>query len=191
MTRKSKARYGLNRTYKLNPAVKALRNALFAGITMAAIAPGAQATCVEVANTVTCSGIFGGTLTSGGDLLVSLPFDPATIILDDTTVITALGGGVNAVNSNDLTIISDAIIDAYGPGYVAGIYALSQFGDTSVTNNGTITAYSYGGGAAGIVAVSNYNDVSVTNNGSIEADSDRQYLRNTRHITLWRFQRRQ
>ena len=45
MTRKSKARYGMNRTYKLNAAVKALRSALFAGMAMAAVAPAAQAAC--------------------------------------------------------------------------------------------------------------------------------------------------
>ena len=57
MTRKSKARYGMNRTYKLNPAVKALRNALFAGMTLAAVAPGAQAACTEVGNVITCTSI--------------------------------------------------------------------------------------------------------------------------------------
>ena len=32
MTRKSKARYGLKRTYRINPTVKALRAALMAGV---------------------------------------------------------------------------------------------------------------------------------------------------------------
>ena len=39
MTRKSKARYGLKRTYKINPTVKALRSALFLGLATAAAAP--------------------------------------------------------------------------------------------------------------------------------------------------------
>jgi hypothetical protein len=46
MTRKSKARYGMSRTYKLTPAARALRAALFAGVAVATVAPGAQAgTC--------------------------------------------------------------------------------------------------------------------------------------------------
>ena len=84
MTRKSKARYGMNRTYKLNAAVKALRSALFAGMAMAAVAPAAQAACTVVDNTITCTGAFGSTLNFGpGD--VALPFDPTIIQLDAGT----------------------------------------------------------------------------------------------------------
>ena len=171
MTRKSKARYGMNRTYKLNPAVKALRNALFAGMALAAVAPGAQAACTEVGNVFTCTGAFGGTINFGpGD--VTIPFDPTTVILDSTVTVNVLGNfGVDAYSYNDLTLVSDGDISVssiYG-GPAIGIQAISNFGDASATNNGTIYADGKYGPAIGMIAVSNYGDSSATNTGDITA----------------------
>ncbi len=172
MTRKSKARYGMNRTYKLNAAVKALRSALFAGMAMAAVAPAAQAACTSVDNVITCSGAFGGTGLSFNPGDVALPFDLTTIILDDTTVITSTGNfGLRASSYMDLDIVSDADITVSTAGYAAGIFAVSYYGDTDVTNNGDISATSSGNTAQGITALAQYGDVSVTNNGSIIASA--------------------
>jgi hypothetical protein len=112
MTRKSRARYGLSRTYKINPTVRALRNALLASLALAGAASSAQAACVEdPANVVTCSGAFTSTLDSAGELLVTNPADPASIILDDTTDVTTTDQfGVNVSNSGDLTLVSDALM---------------------------------------------------------------------------------
>ena len=164
MTRKSKARYGMNRTYKLNAAVKALRSALFAGMAMAAVAPAAQAACTVVDNTITCTGAFGSTLNFGpGD--VALPFDPTIIQLDAGTDIDVIGDfGVNAFSLMDLSLVNDGSINVYNEfGNAIGIYALSQYGDTEVINNGSISATSYSGSVAGIVAVSAYGDASASN----------------------------
>ena len=65
MTRKSKARFNLNRTYKVSQTVKALRRALALGFATAAVAPAAQAgTCISVVNDVFCVGYFGDTRSS-------------------------------------------------------------------------------------------------------------------------------
>ena len=61
MTRKSKARYNLSRTYKVSQTVKALRRALALGLATAVIAPAAQATCISIVNDVFCFGDFADT----------------------------------------------------------------------------------------------------------------------------------
>ncbi|MGL4835347.1 MAG: hypothetical protein ACRCXH_13110, partial [Shewanella sp.] len=150
MTRKSKARYGMNRTYKLNPAVKALRNALFAGMALAAVAPSAQATCTEVGNVITCSNEVGPISFGPGDF--TLPFDPTTVILDATNnIVSNLQFGVLASGNNDMSLVNLGSIDVSYYGSAYGMISLSNFGDALVENQGSVNVYSYNGTAVGLL----------------------------------------
>lgn len=178
MTRKSKARYGLNRTYKISPTVKALRSALFLGLATAAAAPAAQAgVCVNVVNDVICAGDFNSTLDSwdGNELAVVNPFDPTTIELDANVTVYDQDG-VFAWNFDDLSLQNDGNVIAEGGGSslgkMVGIYAEASGGSLDFTNNGWVIAdkddtYWYAGGVAvGVELQADYG-ITAVNNGLI------------------------
>ncbi|MFM6988062.1 MAG: hypothetical protein ACKOXG_05265, partial [Arenimonas sp.] len=179
MTRKSKARYGLKRTYKINPTVKALRSALFLGLATAAAAPAAQAgVCVSVVNDVICAGDFTNTLDSWNELSVADPFDPTTIELD-ANVSVYDQDGVFAWNFDDLSLINDGNIIAEGglwSGSITGIYAEAGNGALDFTNNGWIIAdkedtYWYSNGrAVGADLEADYG-ITAVNNGLISGSA--------------------
>lgn len=180
MTRKSKARYGLKRTYKINPTVKALRSALFLGLATAAAAPAAQAgTCVKVVNQVICAGDFTGTLDSWNELSVVDPFDPAIVELD-ANVTAYAEAAVDAWNIDNLTLINDGnLISESGVnnlGSMAALYAESTDGSVDFTNNGWIisnkgdTYLSNYGASSGAVLDAKYG-ITAVNNGLIAGTS--------------------
>ncbi|GAB3002735.1 hypothetical protein GCM10010960_16150 [Arenimonas maotaiensis] len=181
MTRKSKARYGLKRTYKINPTVKALRSALFLGLATAAAAPAAQAgTCVRVVNQVVCAGDFDQqTLDSWNELAVVDPFDPAIVELDANVTVYA-EMAVDAWNIDNLTLINDGNLISesgwYNTGSMAALYAESSDGSVDFTNNGWIisnkgdTLISNYGASTGAVLDAKYG-VTAVNNGLIAGTS--------------------
>lgn len=135
MTRKSKARYGLKRTYRVNPTVKALRAALMAGLmatasTAALAAPPPVDIAIEYFEP--------------GDITV---VNPATDLYADA--IYAAGGIVAISYYGDVDISNGGSISAsagYYYGYdalAAGIYAEAGY-DATVVNTGDIDAYAYG-----------------------------------------------
>jgi Autotransporter beta-domain len=168
MTRKSKARYGLKRTYRVNPTVKALRAALMAGLlasasTVALAAPPPVDIAIEYFE--------------AGDITV---VNPGTDLYAEA--IYAAGGIVAISDYGDVDISNDGNISAsagYYYGYdalAAGIYAEAGY-DASVANTGDISAYAYGsyGGPAralGIYAAAgaynDYGDAEIQNSGAIE-----------------------
>lgn len=171
MTRKSKARYGLKRTYRVNPTVKALRAALMAGLlasasTVALAAPPPVDIAIEYFE--------------AGDITV---VNPATDLYAEA--IYAAGGIVAISDYGDVDISNDGNISAragYYYGYdalAAGIYAEAGY-DATVVNTGDIDAYAYGsyGGPAralGIYAAAGtyygYGLSDVQNDGAITVTS--------------------
>ena len=172
MTRKSKARFGMTRTYKLNPAVKALRAALFAGVAVAAVAPSAQAACVVVGNSVTCTGFFGSTVNNGDEWTVVTPADLASILFDSNSNISVFNSqfGVNASNAGSISAINNGDITVYNQlGAAVGFAISSPGGDVEAENNGSINAISTVSYARGILASSINGDITASNTGSIYA----------------------
>ena len=172
MTRKSKARFGMTRTYKLNPAVKALRAALFAGVALAAVAPSAQAACVVVGNSVTCTGFFDRTVNNGDEWTVVTPADLASILFDSNSDISVFNSqfGVNASNAGSISAINDGHITVYNQlGAAVGFAISSPNGDVEAENNGFINAISTVSFARGILASSTNGDITASNTGSIYA----------------------
>lgn len=176
MTRKSKARYGLKRTYKINPTVKALRSALFLGLATAAAAPAVQAgTCVKVVNQVICAGDFNTTLDSWNELSVVDPFDPAIVELDADVSVYA-EGAVNAWNEDDLTLITEGTLIAEAGwsdlGWIYGVRADANNGSLDFTNNGWVIAdkddgyWGYSGWAVGAYLQAD-EGITAVNNGLI------------------------
>ena len=161
MTRKSKARYGLKRTYKLNPTVKALRNALMAGMLVASVAPNvALAAPPSFDVPVNYQGFPGQYVYNYGDVDASAQNIAAAIV--------AISGGYDSsvYNTGNLTVIADA--GAYGEyadyALAAGIYTAAANGDSEVSNYGgidvTAVAVNYGAAQAyGIAVGSNYSSV--------------------------------
>ncbi|WP_297802058.1 hypothetical protein, partial [Arenimonas sp. GDDSR-1] len=185
MTRKSKARYNLNRTYKVSQTVKALRRALALGLATAVVAPAAQAgTCISVINDVFCFGDFGDdTLDSwtSGELAVYDTFDPATVEMDGS-IYTDNTEGMVVWNNNDLTFINDGfvIVNDSGAQYNSynrvGVYAESFQGDVSFENTGVIAVVEDSGnwGSSFTVGarIEAAQDITVTNSSFIASDND-------------------
>ncbi|MEY2867582.1 MAG: hypothetical protein RIQ43_1608, partial [Pseudomonadota bacterium] len=185
MTRKSKARYNLNRTYKVSQTVKALRRALALGLATAVVAPAAQAgTCISVINDVFCFGDFGDTtLDSWNELSVYDTFDPATVEFDGS-IYTNNDEGIIAWNNSDLAFGNDGSVIArdwnapfnYNSGNnMTGVYAESFQGDVTFDNTGVIAVVRDNGnwGANAIAArVEAAQDITVTNSGFIASEND-------------------
>ena len=180
MTRKSKARYNLNRTYKVSQTVKALRRALALGLATAVVAPAAQAgTCISVINDVFCFGDFGDTtLDSGNELAVYDTFDPATVEMDGN-IYTDNYAGMIVFNEADLTFNNDGnvILNDSGAswGNHTGVDVDSFQGDVTFDNSGVIAVVkdSSGWGGNGIAArVVAAQDITVTNTGFIATEND-------------------
>ena len=183
MTRKSKARFNLNRTYKVSQTVKALRRALALGLATAAVAPAAQAgTCISVVNDVFCVGYFGDTtLDSANELSVYDTFDPATVEMDGS-IYTDNTQGMVVFNDANLTLVNDGLVlindynnDTYSANRT-GIFAESFLGNVSFENTGVIAAVSdgdnYGESFTIGVRIEAADDVTVTNSGFIAAEND-------------------
>lgn len=132
MTRKSKARYGLKRTYRVNPTVKALRAALMAGL---------LATASSAALAAPPPVDIGIEYFQGGDVTVT---NPADLYAE---AIYAAGGIVAISYYGDVDITNDGTIGAQagyygGSALAAGIYAEAG-DDVTVVNSGDIDAYAY------------------------------------------------
>ncbi|MEY3372292.1 MAG: hypothetical protein RLZZ537_760, partial [Pseudomonadota bacterium] len=185
MTRKSKARYNLNRTYKVSQTVKALRRALALGLATAVVAPAAQAgTCITVINDVFCFGDFGDTTLQSGNgyaLDVFDTFDPATVEMDGS-IYTDNTEGMVVWNDNDLTFVNDGFVvinDDNGDWNSAnrtGVSAVSFQGDVSFENTGVIAVVQDGGnwGERFTVGarVEAAQDITVTNSGIVVSEND-------------------
>lgn len=170
MTRKSKARYGLKRTYRVNPTVKALRAALMAGL---------LATASSAALAAPPPVDIGIEYFQGGDVTVT---NPADLYAE---AVYAAGGIVAISYYGDVDITNDGTIGAQagyygGSALAAGIYAEAG-DDVTVVNTGDIDAYAYAyaygepARALGIYAVAGtyYGgaEASVQNDGSITTTS--------------------
>lgn len=170
MTRKSKARYGLKRTYRVNPTVKALRAALMAGL---------LATASTAALAAPPPGDIAIEYFSGGDISINNPADQYAEAI-------YYAGGIVAISDyGDVDIINDGNLGARAGYYgydalAAGIYAVAG-DDTTVVNTGDIDAYAfsyipgYGSRALGIYAVAGTEysgaEASVQNDGAITTSS--------------------
>jgi hypothetical protein len=133
MTRKSKARYGLKRTYRVNPTVKALRAALMAGLL-------ASASTIALAAPPPVD--IGIEYFEAGDILVNNPTDLYAYAVYAAGGIVAISdyGDVDISNGGNITVEA-----GYYTGYdalAAGIYAEAGL-DASVANTGDIDAYAY------------------------------------------------
>lgn len=136
MTRKSKARYGMQRTYKLNPTVKALRNALLAGIMAASLAPSVATAAPPFFDVpVNYQGFAGQYVYNYGDVYANAQNIAAAIA--------AISSGYDAsvYNTGNLSVIADAgLYNEFGDfALAAGIYVASAAGDSSVSNYGSAT----------------------------------------------------
>jgi hypothetical protein len=195
MTRKSKARYGLNRTYRVSPTVKALRAALMAGLlasasTAALAAPPPvdigigyfQAGDITVVNPSTDLYV-EGIYRAGGIVAISYYGD---VDISNDGNISAIAGyygnsalavGIYAEAGYDATVVNTGDIDAYAYGYSAralGIYAVAGsydgYGLNDVQNDGAITVTTYSSEdsqSIGIAAYAEYDGVTVDNSGQI------------------------
>ena len=183
MTRKSKARFNLNRTYKVSQTVRALRRALALGLATAAVAPAAQAgVCVSVVNDVFCVGDFGDTtLDSWNELSVYDTFDPATVEMDGT-IYTDNGSGIIAWNQDDMTFTNDGVVLVNDSPYAyfsydrVGVYAESLQGNVTFVNTGVIAAvensYNVGNSVTRGARVEAAYNATVTNSGFIASEND-------------------
>ena len=174
MTRKSKARYGLKRTYRINPTVKALRAALMAGVLAASVAP-AVAVAAPFRHVV---------------IEDIAPFDDAFIYnADDLSAIAeniaagivaaAFNGDAGVINHGYISAIADASYGEYGDSALAaGIYARAGY-DAAVLSDGDITviANAEANGSArayGIWAIGG-DLATVDNAGAISVDASSVY----------------
>ena len=183
MTRKSKARFNLNRTYKVSQTVKALRRALALGLATAVVAPAAQAgVCVSVVNDVFCVGDFGDTtLDSWNELSVYDTFDPATVEMDGT-IYTDNDSGIIAWNQDDMTFTNDGVVLVNDSPYASfsydrvGVYAESLQGNVTFVNTGAIAAVENSGNVNSSVTrgarVEAADNATVTNSGFIASEND-------------------
>ena len=183
MTRKSKARYNLNRTYKVSQTVKALRRALALGLATAVVAPAAQAgTCISVINDVFCFGDFGDTtLDSWNELAVYDTFDPATVEMDGT-IYTDNDRGIIAWNNDDMTFNNDGAVLVNDSPYQyfsynrVGVYAESFQGDVTFDNTGVIAVVensnNFGERFTIGARVEAAQDITITNSGFIASEND-------------------
>jgi hypothetical protein len=195
MTRKSKARYGLNRTYRVSPTVKALRAAMMAGLlasasTVALAAPppvdigigyfeAGDITVVNPSTDLYVEGIYR----AGGVVAIS---DYGDVDISNDGTISALAGyygnsalaaGIYAEAGYDATVVNTGGIDAYAYGYSAsalGIYAVAGaydgYGLSDVQNDGAITVATYSSEdsqSIGIAAFAEYDGDTVDNSGQI------------------------
>lgn len=179
MTRKSKARYGLKRTYKLNPTVKALRNALMASVMAASIAPSvAVAAPPQYHVPINFQGFGAQIVNNFGDVSANAQNIGAAIV--------AISQDNNAAVYNEgiLSVIVDAgLYNYYGDSALAaGIYVAS-LGDSTVYNTGgaTVIANAINSGDAqayGIAVGANYSNVGgiadVHNEGDLTVSANAQ-----------------
>ncbi|WP_395770156.1 hypothetical protein [Arenimonas sp.] len=183
MTRKSKARFNLNRTYKVSQTVKALRRALALGLATAVVAPAAQAgTCISVINDVFCFGDFGDdTLDSWNELSVDDTFDPATVEMDGS-IYTDNTAGMVVWNDADLAFVNDGFVIVNDNVYQTnsynrvGVYAESFQGDVTFDNTGVIAAVENSGNNFSSFTVGARveaaQDITITNSGFIASEND-------------------
>lgn len=173
MTRKSKARYGLNRTYRVSPTVKALRAAMMAGLLASASTAAFAAPAQDIA-------IDEQLL---GDVIITNPDDLTAVATNIAVAIrgTSATGNVDITNTGDLDATADNLVGNYFYyGYDAtavGIYAYAYTGgDVDVVNSGDIStlSYSYANGVAqsfGIAAFAGTGDITIENEGNLTASA--------------------
>ena len=178
MTRKSKARYGLKRTYRINPTVKALRAALLAGVMAASLAPTA-ATAAPFRDVVIEDDV------AVGDAFVYNEEDLAALAENIAAgiVVVFVNGDAGVVNHGDISAVADASLGLNGNSAIAaGVYAYAKYdavivndGDISATAiaeaNGSARAYglwAFGGESA---TIQNAGDISVSASGELAATS--------------------
>lgn len=185
MTRKSKARYGLKRTYRVNPTVKALRAALMAGLlasasTVALAAPPPVDIAIEYfeAGDITVvnpsTDLYAEAIYAAGGIVAISDYGDVDITNDGNITAdagyyygyNALAAGIYAEAGYDATVANTGDIDANaygsygGPARALGIYAVSGAyvgdGDTSVQNGGAITTASYSSQSSQSVGIAAY-----------------------------------
>ena len=169
--REGASRKRIYRTIKVAPTARAIRSALALSAALLALSGSGAAlagTCaVTSLNEVTCNGVFTDDVTNTVPV-INLVEDLTLIVGTDgtTTVDPAAGSnGITSTWNGDAVVVNYAEInvqDAYG------IYMYSIDGTASVTNDGSIYAYSAAADATGIYAGAYY-DVSVVNGGDILA----------------------
>ena len=135
MTRKSKARYGLKRTYRINPTVKALRAALLAGVMAASLAPSA-ATAAPFRDVVIED------IAPVDDAFVYNEEELAALAENIAAGIVAFSvyGDAGVVNHGDISAVADASLGLNGnSAMAAGVYAYAKY-DAVIVNDGDISA---------------------------------------------------
>lgn len=182
MTRKSKARHGLRRTYKINPTVKALRHALAIGLLAGSMSVLEAATPISDPTDVSQVSLDPESLALAyRDVLLdySAPGDISSAngaVLNAAATNIAVGILVDAYSGyasvDNLGGIETTALDLYGPDNVlaSGIYAWGLNG-SEVTNDGTIAvsagASGYGDAFAVGIASLSEGDVSVASSADI------------------------
>lgn len=174
MTRKSKARYGLKRTYRINPTVKALRAALLAGVMAASLAPTA-ATAAPLRDVVIED------IAPVDDAFVYNEEELAALAENIAVGIVAFssGGDAGVVNHGDISAVADASLGLYGnSALAAGVYALAKY-DAVIVNDGdvtaTATAEANGSAQAFGLWAFGFESATVENDGDIEVSATSEY----------------
>lgn len=201
MTRKSKARHGLARSYRIKPTVKILRAAIIASAMMASAATVCGAPLPQFnsgiivlePNDVVLSNAYDYTVGASyvavgiqvssyyGDIDIenggSLDVYADASGLDNSTYaigIIASGNEANLINSGDLSITAHTDINGYYTANAKGIRIISDYGDSIIVNTGSIDIDLESSGlslALGINVQSMYGNAEVQNYGDISIDA--------------------
>lgn len=144
MTRKSKARYGLKRTYKINPTVKALRSALFLGLTAAAASQSALAAdeCIVLGSNVQCVGATNDTIDNWEIEYPDSPVDLTTVTFAtsfNSVVLNGNGVDISVWGNDDLRINNLGSIIVVDDQNDAGDVGWTLYGVRADANDGGIT----------------------------------------------------